>query len=214
MGRQSRKFNPRTRTKRPVGLQEDADQSPVKQHPYPKKTGDRWFLPNPLGARLNQKSGLGLVVDNGIALLPIEVLFCHWNRHVPVEDGWVSEMITNDQNFIAKSVVFDVSRSGGEIVIPINNTQNDNDATRSFAIKWSRNQSHFKSEPISHIRWFWASSNVDWDELKVWVNEVIAAHCIPEVFVIDDEMDITMYRIGYDDLSGNQKTWDDLNAQK
>ena len=74
MGRQSRKYNPRARNKRPVGLQVDVDQSPVKQHPYPQKTGDRWFLPNPLGARLHQKSGLGIVVDNGIALLPIEVL--------------------------------------------------------------------------------------------------------------------------------------------
>ncbi len=214
MGRQSRKYNPRTRTKRPVGLQVDADQSPVKQHPYPQKTGNRWFLPNPLAARLHQKSGLGIVVDNGIELLPIEVLFCHWNRHVPVENNWVSEMITNDPDFIAKSVVFDVSRSGGEIVIPIANSSSDRDISKSFAIKWSRNQSHFKNEPISHIRWFWASSNVDWDELKMWVDEVISLNCIPEIFVIDDEMDITMYRINYDNLSGNQKTWDDLTNQE
>ncbi len=214
MGRQSRKYNPRTRTKRPVGLRVDADQSPTKQHPYPKIIGDRWFLPNPLGARLHQKSGLGIVVDNGIALLPIEVLFCHWNRHVPVEDGWVSKMITNDSDFIAKSVVFDVSRSGGEIVIPIVNSTKENEINKSFAVKWSRNQSHFKNEPISHIRWFWASSNVDWDELRTWVDQVILANCIPEVFVIDDEMDITMYRIEYDNLSGNQKTWDDLTAQE
>jgi len=214
MGRQSRKYNPRTRTKRPVGLRVDADQSPTKQHPYPKIIGDRWFLPNPLGARLHQKSGLGIVVNNGIALLPIEVLFCHWNRHVPVEDGWVSKMITNDPDFIAKSVVFDVSRSGGEIVIPIVNSSKESETSKSFAVKWSRNQSHFKNEPISHIRWFWASSNVDWDELRTWVDEVILANCIPEVFVIDDEMDITMYRIEYDNLSGNQKTWDDLTSQE
>ena len=85
MGRQSRKYNPRTRAKRPVGLQTDVDQSPTKPHPYPKKIGGRWFLPNPLGARLHQKSGLGIIVDNGITLLPVEVLFCHWNRHVPIE---------------------------------------------------------------------------------------------------------------------------------
>ena len=43
MGRQSRKYNPRTRTKRPVGLQIDADQSPGKPHPMASKICDRWF---------------------------------------------------------------------------------------------------------------------------------------------------------------------------
>ena len=60
MGRQSRKYNPRTRTKRPIGLQVNTEQSPSKPHPMPSKLDDRWFLPNPLGARLNQKSGLGI----------------------------------------------------------------------------------------------------------------------------------------------------------
>ena len=214
MGRQSRKYIPRTRTKRPVGLQTDADQSPTKPHPLPKKMGDRWFLPNPLGARLHQKSGLGIIVDNGITLLPLEVLFCHWNRHVPIEEDWVSEIILEDPDFIAKSVVFDVSRSGGEIVIPIANSTNHGYSKQSFAVKWSRNKSHFKDEPISQIRWFWASSDVDWEDLKSWVNEVITAKCIPEIFVVDDEMDITMYRLGYEELSGNQKTWSDLSDQE
>ena len=214
MGRQSRKYNPRTRTKRPVGLQTDVDQSPAKPHPYPKKIGGRWFLPNPLGARLHQKSGLGIIVDNGITLLPIEVLFCHWNRHVPIERDWVNQILSEDPDFIAKSVVFDVSRSGGEIVIPTLNRAVDEYPNQSFAIKWSRNDSHFNTEPISQIRWFWASSDVDWDELRNWVNEVISVQCIPEIFVIDDEMDITMYRLGYEELSGNQKTWANLSEQE
>ena len=211
MGRQSRKYNPRTRTKRPVGLQIDADQSPGKPHPMASKVGHRWFLPNPLGARLHQKSGLGILIKNGVSLLPIEILFCHWNRHVPITDEWVSEIISEDPDFIAKSVVFDVSRSGGEIVIPSENCSNLAYASNSFAIKWSRNQSHFKSKPISQVRWFWASSDVDWDELRAWVDEVIQQDCIPEVFVIDDEMDITMYRLSYEVLSGNQRTWSDLS---
>ena len=214
MGRQSRKYNPRTRTRRPVGLQTDADQSPTKPHPYPLKMDDRWFLPNPLGARLHQKSGLGMIVENGIALLPMEVLFCHWNRHVPIAEDWLDKIISDDPDFIAKSVVFDVSRSGGEIVIPIVNPTTSGYSKRSFAVKWSRNESHFKSEPISQIRWFWASSNVDWGDLKSWVNEVISAKCIPEIFVVDDEMDITMYRLGYEELTGNQRTWADLTDQE
>ncbi len=214
MGRQLRKYNPRTRTKRALGLQTDADQSPAKPHPYPSESGDRWFLPNPLGTRLHQKSGLGVMVDNGISLLPIEVLFCHWYRHVPIEEGWVSKIISEDPDFIAKSVVFDISRSGGEIVIPIVNSAPSDYSIQSFAVKWSRRESHFSSDPISQIRWFWASSNVDWDDLRSWVNEVISAGCIPEIFVVDDEMDVTMYRLGYEELSGNQRTWIDLSDQE
>ena len=50
--------------------------------------------------------------------------------------------------------------------------------------------------------------------MKSWVNEVITAKCIPEIFCCDDEMDITMYRLGYEELSGNQKTWSDLSDQE
>ncbi len=214
MGRQSRKYNPRSRTKRPIGLLDDANQSPSKPHPIPSKLGDRWFLPNPLAARLNQKSGLGVIVEEGISMEAIEVLFCHWNRHIPVAGDWVSAMLSTDDNFIAKAVVFDVARSGGEIVIPVGNLPPDRYPNNTFAIKWSRNKSHFKNEPLSQIRWFWASENVDWDELIDWVDQVLSDGSIPEVFVIDDEMDITMYRLDYDHLFGNQPQWENLSTKQ
>lgn len=214
MARQSRKFNPRVRTKRPIGLVDDDDQSPSSPHPMPQEMGSRWFLPNPLGARLHQKSGIGLKLDEGIALDAIEVLFCHWNRHIPVTNQWVEEMINLDSDFIAKSVIFDVARSGGEIVIPIANFTKKDYCEGTFAVKWPRNKSHFSTAPVSQIRWFWSFDDVDWDSLNQWVANVEESGCMAEVFVIDDEMDITMYRINYDDLSGNQKTWDDLTNQE
>lgn len=211
MGRQTRKYNPRVRTKRPIGLYTDDDQSPTKPHPMPEENNGKWFLPNPIGARLYQKSGLGVVVKDGILLEPIEVLFCHWNRHVPLDEMWVSKILAEDKDFIAKSVIFDVSRSGGEIVIPVANLVDEKFSSATFALKWARNESHFKGKPISHIRWFWASEIVDWQNLQNWVDEVIEFNCTPEVFVIDDEMDITMYRLGYEDLVGNQGNWSDLS---
>ena len=84
-----------------------------------------------------------MMVDNGITLPLIEVLFCHWNRHVPIENDWVNEMITNDPDFIAKSVVFDISRSGGEIVIPIANSSSDY-SIQSFASQMVKRESHFR----------------------------------------------------------------------
>ncbi len=214
MGRQSRKYVPRVRTKRPVGLETDASQSPSKPHPSPIEENGKWFLPNPLAARLHQKSGLGLLTQNGVLMNPVEVMFCHWNRHIPVTENWVSERVGEDEDFIAKSVVFDVARSGGEIVIPSDNLANDKFVNGTFAVKWSRNKSHFNSESLSQIRWFWASENVDWTELITWVNAVLASEDLPEVFVIDDEMDITMYRISYEVVSGNQGHWSDLSTEE
>lgn len=214
MGRQSRKYVPRARTKRPLGLQNDTSQSPSKPHPAPTKKGEKWFLPNPLASRLFQKSGLGLLDEDGILLEPLEVMFCHWNRHIPISETWVNDRIISDSNFIAKSVVFDVARSGGEIVIPVGNLSNDKFTSNTFAVKWSRNSSHFSSEPLSQIRWFWASQEVDWTDLVSWVNSVIKVGDVPEIFVIDDEMDITMYRITYEELSGNQGHWNDLSANE
>ena len=93
MARQSRKFNPRVRTKRPIGLVDDDDQSPSSPHPMPQEIDSRWFLPNPLGARLHQKSGIGLVLQDGIALDPIEVLFCCLLYTSPSpRDGLLSRM--------------------------------------------------------------------------------------------------------------------------
>ena len=214
MARQSRKFNPRVRTKRPIGLVDDDDQSPSSPHPMPQEMGSRWFLPNPLGARLHQKSGIGLTLDEGIALDAIEVLFCHWNRHIPVTNQWVEDMINLDSDFIAKSVIFDVARSGGEIVIPIANFAKKDYCKGTFAVKWPRNKSHFSTAPVSQIRWFWSFDDVDWDSLNQWVANVEESGCMAEVFVIDAEMDITMYRISYDQLSGNQKTWEQLTKKE
>ena len=210
MGRQTRKYVPRVRTKRPLGLQNDGDQSPSRPHPFPEERPDGWYLPNPLGARLYQKSGLGKLTDDGIVLAPIEVLFCHWNRHVPITSEWVDQIVSRDKDFIAKAVVFDVSRSGGEIVIPISKNIAAKYSDQTFALKWPRNESHSKSQPVSEIRWFWASDNIDWYELKLWTDTVIMNSRIPEIFVIDDELDVTMYRLGYENLTGNQEVWSSL----
>ena len=214
MARQSRKFNPRQRTRRPIGLKHDDDQSPGNPHPEPKKHGDHWFLPDPIGARLNQKSGIGFQSDGGILMSGIEVLFCHWNRHIPLPNDWIDEQLLIDEDFIAKSVIFDVARSGGEIVIPTDNISKESYSDFTFAVKWNRNQSHFKSEPISQIRWFWSFEDVNWTELELWLEDVSTSGHSAEIFVIDDEMDITMYRADYEVLSGNQTNWDELSLKE
>ena len=144
-------------------------------HPHQLKKMVNGFCLIQLPQGCIKKADLGLLTQNGVLMNPVEVMFCHWNRHIPVTENWVSERISEDEDFIAKSVVFDVARSGGEIVIPSDNLATDKFVNGTFAVKWSRNKSHFNSESLSQIRWFWASENVDSTELITWVNAVLAS---------------------------------------
>ena len=88
---EGRKSKPRPRPTRPIGLSSDG--APSKSNPKPIKTKDGWFISAPLSNRLYQKSALGKPVDGGIILTSEEVMFCHWHRHVPLEDGWVDSQL-------------------------------------------------------------------------------------------------------------------------
>ena len=84
---EGRKSKPRARPTRPIGLSNEG--APSKPNPYPIPHTDGWFIPSPLSNRLYQKSALGKPLDGGITLTDEEVMFCHWHRHVPLEEGWV-----------------------------------------------------------------------------------------------------------------------------
>ena len=107
----------RVRKTRPIGQLKDSP--PSKNHPVPEPRDGAWFLPEPISNRLHQKSALGVPVSGGVLLNAEEIMFCHWNRHVPLPSGWVDERIAEDSNFVYKSVVFDVVREGGDKVVPI-----------------------------------------------------------------------------------------------
>ena len=213
MARQARKFTPRQRTKRPLGVSITSNAPPKIPHASPVWTESGWYLEPPLSSRLYQKSGIGtLMEDEGTILSPMEILFCNWHRHLPLpSDEWFENEIRKDQNLLAKSIIYDSSRSGGEVVIPVSQLSNHQSVKQSFAIKWKRNLSHFKSDADSHIRWFWTYEHLDWRDIFDWSLEVESLGLNSDIFVIDEEMEVTMYRVSFVEPQGKQKTWDDLS---
>jgi hypothetical protein len=180
----------RVRKTRPIG--EAGDSPPTKNHPEPELIDGSWFLPEPISNRLHQKSALGKPVPGGIILSDEEVMFCHWNRHVPLPTGWVEERMSQDPNFAYKSVVFDVVREGGDKVVPVDGKW----------LRWPRESHPSRGEAEAVVRWARTGDDLDMGELLSWAHEISRDGLLAELALIDDEMDVTMYRLSLIDPSG------------
>lgn len=188
---EGRKSKPRPRPTRPIGLSTEG--APSKPNTPPVWNGVGWFISAPLSNRLYQKSALGKPVDGGIILTNEEVMFCHWHRHVPLEDGWVDSQLEIDPNFAHKSVAFDVVRSAGEKVVPIENKW----------LRWTRESHPSKGEAVAEVRWARAADSLDIDDLLDWTESVLGDERVAEFAIVDDEMDVTIYRMELIDPRGN-----------
>ena len=188
---EGRKSKPRVRPTRPIGLSSEG--SPTKTNPKPVKMEEGWFLSAPLSNRLYQKSALGKPVDGGIILTSEEIMFCHWHRHVPLEVGWVESQLQIDPNFAHKAVAFDVVRSAGEKVVPISGKW----------LRWPRESHPNKGDADAEIRWARAKEDLDIDDLLDWVESVSSNDMNAEFAIVDDEMDVTMYRMELIEPQGN-----------
>ena len=187
-GRRSR---PRERPKRPLGLSEEG--SPTKLNQPPEQRDGGWFIPAPISNRLYQKSALGKPIDGGILLTAEEVMFCHWHRHVPLPDGWVDERLAEDPNFAHKAVAFDVVRNAGEKVVPLDGRW----------LRWSRESHPSMGGPVAAIRWARAREQLDMDDLLSWAKDLEHEGMMAELAIVDDEMDVTMYRLSLIDPKGD-----------
>ena len=188
---EGRKSKPRVRPTRPIGLSTEG--SPTKLDPSPVEMEDGWFLPAPLSNRLYQKSALGKPVDGGIILTNEEVMFCHWHRHVPIDSDWVENQLREEPNFAHKAVAYDVIRSAGEKVVPIDGKW----------LRWSRESHPNKGEAVAEVRWARAKDDLEIDDLMNWVEYVSTSGMRAEFAIVDDEMDVTMYRMELIDPRGN-----------
>ena len=188
---EGRKSKPRARPTRPIGLSSEG--SPTKPNPFPVKKGDGWFLSAPLSNRLYQKSALGKPVDGGIILTSEEIMFCHWHRHVPLEDGWVDSQLQLDPDFAHKAVAYDVVRSAGEKVVPISGKW----------LRWSRESHPNKGDADAEVRWARARDDLNIDDLLDWTESVSNDDMNAEFAIVDDEMDVTMYRMELIEPHGN-----------
>ncbi|MDP6869776.1 MAG: hypothetical protein QGI21_03265 [Candidatus Poseidoniaceae archaeon] len=182
---------PRVRETRNLGLKSEG--APSKQNPEPISSDGMWFIPEPLSNRLHQKSAIGITVEGGILLSPEEVMFCHWHRHVPISENWFSERVAEDETFPYRAVAFDVSRSGGEKVVPRD----------SEWFRWARDSHPNKGSFEAKIIWARAAEELNYLDLLTWVQENQEGNCLSEIAIVDDEMDVTMYRLSKIDPVGS-----------
>ena len=186
-----RRSKPRVRPTRPLGLSDEGTPSKLNQPPEPHSEG--WFIPAPLSNRLYQKSALGRPIDGGIILTVEEVMFCHWHRHVPLVDGWVESRLDEDPDFAHKVVAFDVVRNAGEKVVPRDGRW----------LRWSRESHPSMGEPSAVVRWARTKDNLDMEELFTWAQGLSEEGMLAELAVVDEEMDVTMYRLSLIEPKGN-----------
>jgi len=188
---EGRKSKPRSRPTRPIGLSSEG--SPSKPNPPPDEHEDGWFISAPLSNRLHQKSALGKPVDGGIILSEEEVMFCHWHRHVPLEEGWVDARLEENANFAHKVVAFDVVRSAGEKVVPIDGKW----------LRWARESHPNKEDAEAEVRWARAKDQLDIDDLLNWTKSLSSRGLKGEIAIVDDEMDVTIYRLAIIEPKGH-----------
>jgi len=219
MGRGERTYTPRVRTTRPLGSSLSANAPPAKPHPRPTAMDGLWYLPSPLAQRLHQKSALGqLTKDGGILLSVEEVMFSHWYRHVPLPgDGdWLGEQLAADPSVLSRVIVMDVMRNGGELVVPVSHLKDrySNLHPATWAVRWQRHESWKKHDGFSQIRFQRTHDVINWDELQNWVETVISQGHRPELCVMDDELDLTVYMLSHELPVGDQRIPLDLDKEE
>ncbi len=185
-----RRSKPRVRPTRPIGLSDDGAPTRLNETPQPHEDG--WFIPAPLSNRLYQKSALGKPIDGGIILTDEEVMFCHWHRHIPLDEGWVDQRLKENPDFAYKAVAFDVVRNAGEKVVPKGDRW----------LRWNRESHPSKGGAEAVVRWATTKEKLDIGELLNWAQGLSDEGMLAELAIVDEEMDVTMYRLSLIDPKG------------
>ena len=179
------------RNKRPVGL--SLVDGPSKKHPTPEKRDDGWFIPDPTAGRLHQKSALGNPTQGGIIISDIELMFCHWHRHIPLPDMWLESKLQSNPDFVYEVVAFDVIRSSGDKVCNVDGRW----------MVWRREENPKSHQPMSEVKWFKSKSNFEIPEILKWVSSNAEKDLYSDIAIVDDEMDVTIFRLQMIDPTGD-----------
>ena len=217
MAGRERKFAPRLRTTRPLGETLTTNTPPAQPLPSPVARDGFWYLPAPLAQRLHEKSALGSPTsDGGILLTSEEVMFCHWYRHVPLPapaEFWFDDQVAHIPEIGMRTVAMDVLRNGGELVVPRQhlNQRFEDLHSSTWAVRWERHEPWTKNGGYSQVRLQHTNDLLDWDELHAWVVAVVDAGHVPELCVVDDEFDATVYHLQLKSPKGVHRTVEQLS---
>jgi len=200
MAEKSRRLKPRQRKTRPLLFRGKFGGEEVIHSP-PEFVEGSWTLPPPLASRLYQKSALGSPLEDGsIELIPEEILFCNWNRHVELpSENWLANELESDSGLLHRAVAFDYARSGGELLVPDKWLGQGRDAGLFY--RWSRDSHPAKSPPQARVEIHRSHEAIDWYALLAKLSE--HNQLKHEVLIVDDEMDVTMYQVELIEPSGD-----------
>ena len=97
------------------------------------------------------------------------------------------------QTFPYKSVAYDVVRSAGEKVVPVDGKW----------MRWSRESHPTKGKSVAEVRWSRAKEEFSIDDILGWAESLKSTGLKGEMAIVDDEMDVTMYRIDLIEPTGD-----------
>lgn len=174
-----------------------------------------WKVEPPISSRLWQKSALGKTIEGGAVLLsPAEALFCHWHRNLALPKNFMTEMLATNQRFLHEAVAIEAIRSGGEILsICVEDSPHGNlQCANTWGMRWERISHPSKDLPVSQVRWFISSDDLDLVDLQSWVRDVEKMGQRAEVVVVDSEYYSTIYHLSSPDPRGKLKPPSEIQA--
>lgn len=151
------------------------------------------------------RSSLGRPDGGGIILTPTDIVYCHENRNMPFPDvRWMDTILRHRPELIFESLVNEALRSPGNKVMWHDHFDfmHLEHANESNALRWNSNNHPDKNHPDGEVRWFHSRSKFEPKELLDWANTVLESKRIPEVLIVDDDLDVVSYRVREFDPTG------------
>lgn len=221
MVRQPKGYKPRERSSRPlVSGRAKGALPPAKPYPLPEKKEGGWYIPPPHSLRLHQKSAFGFRCnDEGILLTPVELLYCHWYRFIPLPEpkaAWFAANMEAEPQFEAQAIAMELMRTSHDLCVPVVHLTHRMGRLPSmtWALGWPRGSPWMKTSPATQIRVQRTADDVDWFELLNWFDEVSDQGQQAMLCVIDDEMEGTVYALSEHHPSGEHRTLSSLSTEE
>lgn len=214
MARQNRRYKPRVRSTRPIGPDVVKELPGKKPFQRPTFDGKNWTLKPPLATRLFEKSAIGRRNSDGtISLTSAEVLYCHWHRSVPLPSlDWLEKEFERNPNLLNEAVILDIGRRGGEMVVPSENLEIDTPFS-SWGVRWGNNQNRFKEPCQAYVKMASTNDEFSWNDVFDWCIQSSKNNVLAELYVIDDELHVTGYRVDMIQPEGSNKRWTELSEK-
>ena len=180
------------------------------QTEVPEAAGhDEFLIDGPAAQRFWDKSALGVPQSgNRLLLSAAEVLFCNRHRNLALPEGWESARMEQDgiTDLLQEAAALEAVRTPGEKVVLARNLESlglpDTSSESTWALRWARDERVKNGPPDGELRWVEASEAIDWRELHEWASRTAAADRIPEVLIVDNDLDVTTYRLSSCDPTG------------